>query len=70
MTGSLFAGIYEDAAAADPEEARQMNITGGGAAWSATTQIWGGDTTAVQDFERVFIADRRVIPIVWQENFP
>lgn len=70
VTGSIFAGIYEDDNANFPRETREMHITGGGAAWSATTVIWGGDTNAVQDFERVFISGRRVIPIVWQENFP
>lgn len=55
ISGTLFAGIYEDGSSAT-DDIWETRLTGGGTAWSAKNSIWGGPTSATPVFFRIDIA--------------
>lgn len=56
-SGSIFAGIYEDASAAGANRnIWESRLTGGGAIWSAKNIIWSGPTSATPVYFRIDIA--------------
>lgn len=55
VSGSIFAGIYEDSTSAT-DDIWESRLTGGGTTWSAKNSIWGGPTSATPVFFRIDIA--------------
>lgn len=55
VSGTIFAGIYEDSTSAT-DDIWESRLTGGGTAWSAKNSIWGGPTGVTPVFFRVDIA--------------
>jgi Tfp pilus assembly protein PilV len=55
VSGTVFAGIYEDATSAT-KNIWESRLTGGGTTWSAKNTIWAGPTSATPVFFRIDIA--------------
>jgi Tfp pilus assembly protein PilV len=55
VSGTVFAGIYEDSTAAT-KHIWETRLTGGGTSWSAKNTIWTGPTSATPVFFRIDIA--------------
>lgn len=55
VSGTLFAGIYEDATSAT-DDIWESRLSAGGTTWSAKNTIWGGPTSTTPAFFRIDIA--------------
>jgi Tfp pilus assembly protein PilV len=55
VSGTVFAGIYENSTSAT-DDIWESRLSGGGSAWTAKNTIWGGPTTADPVFFRIDIA--------------
>jgi Tfp pilus assembly protein PilV len=55
VSGTLFAGIYEDSTSAT-DDIWETRLTGGGSTWSAKNTLWAGPTSATPVFFRIDIA--------------
>ncbi len=53
--GTIFAGIYEDAASST-DDIFESRLTGGGTTWSAKNTIWSGPTSATPAYFRIDIS--------------
>jgi Tfp pilus assembly protein PilV len=55
VSGTLFAGLYEDSTSAT-DDIWETRLSGGGTTWSAENTLWGGPTSATPVFFRIDIA--------------